>query len=219
MTILRNVSALLLALLITACSTSVEKPGAESEPTAPVLISPYQQNAKPVASEAKRYFADAREAMQAQQWQQAEQHLSWIMQHYPQYSGPVVNRAVVAEQLSQLELAEQYYRKALQVNAYNLTAYNRYAIFLRQQGRFNEAEKAYQKALAVWQHDADSHRNLGILYELYMGRLADAQQHYQQYLQLREQTPQPFVADKAYKQVQGWVIDIERRLQKQEQAG
>ena len=48
-------------------------------------------------------------------------------------------------------------------------------------GRFSEAEQSYTKALAVWQHDADTHRNLGILYELYMGRLLEAQQHYLQY--------------------------------------
>ncbi|MCR8922368.1 tetratricopeptide repeat protein [Dasania sp. GY-MA-18] len=219
---------LALLILLSACSSLTEQAGTSSEVSpganteqaaAQPLISPYQQQAKPAASEAKKVYAAAREAMAAEQWQQAEQHLQWIVAHYPEYSGPVLNLAIVAEQQGQPKQAEQYYRKAIQVNKNNLSAYNRYAIFLRQQGRFSDAENYYQKAIAVWQYDADSHRNLGILYELYMGRLADAKQHYQQYLQLREQAQPDFSPDKAYKQVQGWVIDVERRLQKQEAAG
>lgn len=217
---LQRYALVLTASYLAACSQVQEQPSVnESQSEANTqLVSPYQRAAQPAASDAKKRFNTAREAMKVRDWPEAKKHLNWLIEHYPSYSGPVLNMAVVYEQQGQLALAEQSYRKALRVNKLNLKAYNRYAIFLRQQGRFSEAEQSYAKALAVWQYDADTHRNVGILYELYMGRLPEAQQHYLQYLQLREQA-QSFNADKAYKQVKGWTMDVARRLKRQEQSG
>ena len=71
----------------------------------------------------------------------------------------------------------------------------------------------YLLALKVWPDGPETHRNIGILYELYMGRLRDAQQHYLQYLSLREK--QGYIGDDtSYRQVKGWSIDLSRRLKK-----
>ena len=49
----------------------------------------------------------------------------------------------------------------------------------------------------------EAYLNLGILYELYLGRLDDALQAYQKYQALSESADQ---------RVAGWVSDLERRL-------
>jgi Flp pilus assembly protein TadD len=85
----------------------------------------------------------------------------------------------------------------------NLDAYNQLAILQREQGRFNEAEANYQKALTIWPFHAESHRNIGILYDLYLGKNAEALAHFEAYQQLRGDGD---------KQVTGWIADLQRRL-------
>jgi tetratricopeptide (TPR) repeat protein len=80
--------------------------------------------------------------------------------------------------------------------------YNQYGVFLRQQGRFQEAEEVYMDALRVDDSYADSHRNIGILYDLYRGDSERALQHYYNYQQLVEENDRV---------VAGWIADLERR--------
>jgi len=219
---LNNASLLFVLSLLNACSLLSDKfvhsvnQQTVSKPTA---IMPNINQVRLVNDEVNNKFTAAHKAMQNKNWQKAERYLNWIIARYPDYSGPVLNLAIVYERRNSWALADINYRKALVLNKRNLTAYNSYAIFLRQQGRFNEAGQYYQKALAIWPNDAGTHRNLGILYELYMGRLAEAQQHYLKYLQLREQAAQVFIPDRPYKQVKGWTIDIVRRLERKERKG
>lgn len=222
----RLIAAVAAALLLSACQTATELPGGSSQSVdagdgAEVVppLDPYQQIQHAVAAEARQRFRRAGEYMQLQDWPAAVVELQWLTANYPDLSGPFLNLAMVYEQLTELELADENYRKALQANKLNLQAYNRYGLFLRRQGRFADAEQAYLKAIAIWQQDADSHRNLGILYELYMGRLSEALLQYQAYLQLLETGPEPEQGSEQaqnLRQARGWIIDLQRRLPAQE---
>src|SRR5690606_873070 len=101
------------------------------------------------------------------------------------------------------EKAAQAFTQAIAANANNLDAYNQLGILKREAGDFTGAEEQYQQALAIWPFHPASHRNLGILYDLYMGRGEEALRHYQAYQQL---LPEP---DKV---VNGWIVDLERRI-------
>ena len=163
------------------------------------LIDPAQS----VPGKAKQKFSRAIAAMKSGQWAQAEQGLLQLTQAYPKLSGPWLNLALTQQQLGNTEQAEQNFRQALAVNAGNLDAYNQYGIFLRQQGRFKAAEAQYRKALRKKPDHAATHINLGILYDLYMGRLNDALIHYRKYQQLAaSETPK----------IAGWIVDLERRI-------
>jgi tetratricopeptide (TPR) repeat protein len=96
------------------------------------------------------------------------------------------------------------YRKAEDIVDSNLelAVYNQQAISLRERGRFNEAEQLYLAALNVWELHPDSHRNLGILYDLYMGYPDRALQHFSRYQVLTG------AGDTA---VAGWIADLERQ--------
>ncbi len=172
---------------------------------APVIRSPnpYLSNQPSLPSIVKARFQSANEALAAGQWAQAEQDLQWLTAHYFELSGPWVNLALLYQQTGQLEKIEPAFKQAISANGQNIYAYNQYGIFLREQGRFSQAEVIYRQALAVWPDYADAHLNLAILYDLYMGKLEPALEHYQAYQSLQ---------DEPDRKINGWIIDTQRRI-------
>lgn len=176
----------------------------DGEAVTPRAPNPYLLDPPYVPAEARQRFVAAQAAMQEQQWAVAETDLLWLTQHYPQFSGPFLNLALVYQQLGKPSAVEAAFQQAIATNANNVQAYNEWGIYLRGEGRFEEAESAYRQALVVWPDSPATHLNLGILYDLYMGRLEEALTHYRRYQALQEE---------ADRRVQGWIVDTERRLQ------
>lgn len=79
---------------------------------------------------------------------------------------------------------------------------NQQAIAKRETGDFDGAMAKYQKALSLADDDAVTHRNLGILMELYLGEAVSALKHYRRYQELTGG------ADRA---VAGWIALLERQ--------
>lgn len=209
--------ALATLLILTGCATAPDsvpesQAGAEGVeplppsalPEGPVTPNPYTQQQVSVPPGARKDFARAQEAMRAENWPQAERILVPLTEKYPSLSGPQVNLGLVLWRQERLELAERSFNRALEINPSNLEAYNQLALLKRQQGEFEAAEKLYHQALDVWPFHAQSHKNLGILYDLYRGDWQKALLHYRAYQQLQE-SPDP--------QMNGWIIDLERRIE------
>lgn len=212
-------TALLLGIVLAlgGCATSGGKKPARSkapaevdvsatgETSAPIELIPNPYLAQPVKAPpaAETAFRNALVAMQSEDWQTAEQQLLDLSQKNPQLSGPLVNLGIVYWRQEKLAEAENYFKQALAVNPLNDDAYVQFGLFLREQGRFADAEQTYQKALEVWPHNAAAHRNLGILYDLYMGNFDAALKHYEMVLRLSAEPN---------KEVEGWIIDLKRRL-------
>ncbi|MEM9254716.1 MAG: tetratricopeptide repeat protein [Pseudomonadota bacterium] len=81
-------------------------------------------------------------------------------------------------------------------------SYNVEALKLRQQGHFEAAEQVWLASLVEFEPHPATHRNLGILYDLYRGDAARALRHYRRYLALTAEGD---------RRVAGWVADLERR--------
>ncbi|MDX1733141.1 MAG: tetratricopeptide repeat protein [Halioglobus sp.] len=79
---------------------------------------------------------------------------------------------------------------------------NEEALERRREGDFDGAEAAYQSALAVDEEQALTHRNLGILYDLYRGMPDKALHHYTRYQALQPANERV---------VAGWIADLQRR--------
>jgi Tfp pilus assembly protein PilF len=156
-----------------------------------------------VPAAAQSQFDSAVAAQREQHWDQAETQFKQLAEKYPQLSGPHLNLALLYAQTRKPELAESEFKRTLQINPNNIAAYNQYAIWLRTQNRMQEAEAIYRQALAHAPDNADTHLNLGILYDMYMGRLPQALEQYQRYLELNDDEKSP---------VKGWVVDLQRRL-------
>lgn len=199
----RYIEAALLGLLLAqlaACGSAARK--SEADSVAGIGGDPYLHQRPDMPASAQRAFDQAVAAMQQQQWQLAEQQFKTLASEHPEFSGPPLNLALLAARADRDDEAERYFQQAIAANGNNLTALNQYAIWLREQGRFSDAEANYKQALTRWPDHADSHRNLGILYDLYLGNGADALRHYQRYLELVGDMQTP---------VRGWVVELQRR--------
>ena len=73
----------------------------------------------------------------------------------------------------------------------------------RNLGRFGEAEAAYHAALTAAPDRTLTHRNLGVLLDLYLQRPADALPHFERYQALTGATD---------KQVAGWIAELKQRV-------
>ena len=172
-------------------------------PSGPVTPNPYTTDAPALSEEARNRFAVALASMERQEWEKARQELVAMTGDFPQLSGPWVNLALVHREQERVDEAETALRQALAVNPRNLTAYNQLALLKREAGDFEAAERWYQQALEVWPFHAQTHRNLGILYDLYRGEHQRALRHYRAFQQRQEQPD---------REVMGWIMDLERRI-------
>jgi Flp pilus assembly protein TadD len=92
---------------------------------------------------------------------------------------------------------------SIELNSKNPAAYHQKGIVLRQTGDFEGALEAYTKALSLAPDYALAHRNIGILYDLYLRQPAVALEHYRTYQRLTGASPDS--------EVSAWIVDLERR--------
>ena len=164
---------------------------------------PYLQNPPAVTDEASNQFSEAISLMREEKWDEASVILELVSDENPELSGPAYNRAVIAYTQNDLELALKWLNIALDRNAYNLDAKNLKANVFKKQSKFIEAEAEYKGIIALWGAYLPAYKNLGILYDLYMGKFKLAIEQYRLYESL---TPQED------KQVVGWIAVIARQL-------
>ena len=184
-------------------SVAVAATGASILPAGPVTPNPYLQNKTPVSRQVQQNFTDATRAMRNKHWAQAESLLQKVIGENSSLSGAHLNLGLVYRAQNENKRAEQAFNNAIAANHTNLDAYNQLAILQREQGNFAAAEANYKKALSLWPYHPESHKNIAILYDLYMGKSAEALPHYEAYLQL-------IGGDD--KQALSWIADLQRRL-------
>jgi tetratricopeptide (TPR) repeat protein len=174
-------------------------------PAGPATPNPYLQNSQKFSEQVEINFHDAVTSMQQKNWDHAEAVLKQLAEKNPKLSGVYLNLGIVYRNKGDLEKAIAEFNLAITANMRNVDAYNQLAVLKRESGDFNGAETLYQKALSIWPFYPEGHKNIAILYDLYLGKPELALSHYQAYQQL---LPAPD------KQVDSWVADLQRRLAK-----
>ena len=122
---------------------------------------------------------------------------------YPGFAGPLLNLGLIRARAGDAAGARALFERAASVCSHCGPVWNELGVLHAQQGRFVEAEEAYQRAIKVEPGFAAAYYNLGIIYELYIPRPELALQNYEQYLQLG--------ADDDGQDVQKWVAELRRR--------
>jgi tetratricopeptide (TPR) repeat protein len=148
-------------------------------------------------------FETAVALMREGRYSDAEVLLVGITATQPELAGPWINLGQVYVALEQPEEARRAFEAAAAANPYNCTAHNELGLLSRQNGDFEAAERHYLNCLERVPGNDAAHLNLGILYELYLGRLPEALANYRQYQALQSEEN---------RRVKGWVMDLERRL-------
>lgn len=184
---------------------AVTKPAIPSSvlPVGPVMPNPYSQNVQKYSEQVEVNFRIAVSSMQQKNWDHAESVLKQLAEKNPKLSGVYLNLGIVYRNKGDNQKAAAEFNRAINANMKNVDAYNQLAVLKREAGDFAAAESLYQKALAIWPFFPDGHKNIAILYDLYLGKPEQALPHYQAYQQL---LPAPD------KQVESWIADLQRRL-------
>lgn len=198
----RTLLPLFIAALLNACASGGGQAPADDQAAGPVP-NPYLADADSAPAEAREGMEIARRAFEAGELAAAEAELRKLTEDWPDLSGVWLNLGIVQNRSGDNAVAEQSLRRAIEVNDNNVFAWNQLAALLRDAGRFGEAEQSYLAALQRWPDYGDAHRNLGILYDLYLQQPQKALQHYRVAQQLREEPD---------RQLAGWIVDLERRL-------
>lgn len=202
----------LVALLVSGCATGASKraPAAATDEALEVeaierIANPYLVQSVEVPTAAVEQFRKAVVLMQGENWSQAQEVLQAMTQTYANLAGPWVNLGISHWRMEQFAEAAQAFAKAIAINPLHNDAYVQYGVMLREQGEFEQAETVYLQALEVWPHNLAALRNLGILYDLYMGKHEQALAQYELALRVM---PEPS------REMQGWIIDLKRRMAK-----
>lgn len=193
-----------LVVSLSACTSTGGSRQAEQTAEGGPSPNPYLVQSRRVPAAAREGMEIARRAYEAGDMAVAEEQLKKLTERWPELSGLWLNLGIVQSQSGDPEAAEASLRRAISVNDMNVFAWNQLAALLRSAGRFEEALQCYQEALARWPDYADAHRNLGILFDLYLHQPEKALEHYRAAQALHEEED---------KQLAGWIIDLERRLQ------
>lgn len=131
--------------------------------------------------------------------------LTSLSRAYPDYAGPLLNLAMVQARQGQDAEAVALFARAALVCARCAPVWNELGVQHRRQGRFNEAEQAYRKAIEAEPAYALPYYNLAVLYELYSQRPELALDYYQRYLDLGADA-------ESGPEVEKWVADLQRRV-------
>lgn len=134
---------------------------------------------------------------------EAEALLLQITDDQPELAGPWINLAQVYEAQARDDEALAALEQAVLANPGNCAARTELGVLLRRRGALDEAESHYLACLERQPDYPAAHLNLGILYDLYLGRWDLALEAYRRYQSL---------LDEPDKRVNGWVVDLERRL-------
>ncbi|GAA6183530.1 hypothetical protein [Aliiglaciecola sp. NS0011-25] len=178
----------------------------------------YLSGSTAVKASVKYQFDQALAAKQAGNLKQANQLLQRLISLEPTLSGPWVQLGDLKMQQfadtennheeqkkAYLVAAKADYETALGLNQHNYFAHNRLAKVFREMGEFELAEQHYQYAISSYPAYDNAYLNLGILYDLYLGKKQLALENYELYQALQ---------DKPKRQVRGWIADLQRQIAK-----
>lgn len=184
-------------------SSSASETGESSLVFAQLPSSRPDVKVKPQSAE---LFAQSLAALRAADYALAEYLLGKITKIQPELSGPWLNLGQVYLVGDRTDSARQAFEQAIEANPTNCAAYNQLGVLARQEGRLQEAEGSYLACIDRDPSFPQVYLNLGILYEVYLGKLPQALKAYREYQDLAA------VSGVEDARVKGWVIDLERRL-------
>ena len=189
------------ASLVAACATT-------SEPVRPPVNVQIQEEVGFTITEEARIGGDVRAEYEiALSYLQQGRHdegialLEQVAEAAPELSAPRIDLGVAQHRAGNLEAAEKHLLLALESNPEQPVAHNELGIIYRKTGRFAEARKSYESALAVYPGFHYARRNLAILCDLYLADLDCALQNYEAYMKTvpSDEEASMWIADLRYR--------------------
>jgi tetratricopeptide (TPR) repeat protein len=185
----------------TAPSTPAPPPAFRTGPQAPAQTAA----AAPATVSPKERYEQALEALKSNQFQAAETALLAATRDYANYSGPHTNLGIVYARTNRKAQARAAFERAVAIDKDNAIALNWLGVLAREAGSHAAAERYYRAALEADSGYAPAQLNLGILYDQYLKRPADALAAYRRYAAM---------TDDEDLRTAVWIAELEARLPK-----
>lgn len=173
----------LLALTLAACATPQKRDLPDrptAEPETPTASQPATPAAEPVKDPQTR-FDEALAALKAKKLKEAREGFASLAKDHPELAGPLTNLAILDAKANQRSAAIAGFSRAVVANPQNAIGWNWLGILYRESGKYDQAEQAYLRALAIKPGDPAVILNLGMLYDAYLKRPDDALTRYREY--------------------------------------
>lgn len=188
----RLLCTLMLGALLTACSqTTTEQTSAVSKVSTPVVtnhaepdLQDGQTPAAVLTGAQQQQFLQAKALLRSGEANAAIDIFASLAQQLPAAAGVWYNLALSQWQSGQIDSANRTLQHlAAQSPAYS-AGHNLAGVLARQQGQFLAAEQHFKLALNSDPDNAQAHKNLAFLYELYLAKPLQAHFHYKRYFAL-----------------------------------
>ena len=181
-------------LLLVACGGTPVKEsrleaaptGLEAAPTEAALAKESRRNIGKTGDDVTYVgeFEEVVAAFESDDLTQAKKLLTEVTTREPGHAKAWANLGMVLSRSASEDEAIAALEKAVSMNSQLAPAYNQLGVLYRRTGRLADAERAYEQALAADPDNPRTHRNIGVLYDVYLGRPADALRHYQRSMEL-----------------------------------
>ncbi len=190
---IKNLAPLMAAILMAGCSgmQQLDNRTAEADGTA-------------VSSSAQRDYQQVLDRLAVEDDAAATAKLENFIARYPDYPGAYTNLAIVYDRQERSGEALKALEIAVSIDQNFAPAHNQIGVIKRRDGDFAAAEKAWLAALAADPEYSFAWHNLGVLYDLYLGDLPNALEHYERY--------QLLTVNQEGQQVDRWIADLQRRI-------
>jgi tetratricopeptide (TPR) repeat protein len=194
---IKTILCALSASLVAACATT-------SEPVRPPVNVEIQEEVGFTITEEARIggYETALSYLQQGRHDEGIELLERVAEAAPELSAPRIDLGIAQHRAGDLEAAERNLLLALESNPEQPVAHNELGIIYRKTGRFLEARKSYEDALAVYPGFHFARRNLAILCDLYLADLDCALQNYEAYMKTVPSDEEASM----------WIADIRYRL-------
>jgi Flp pilus assembly protein TadD len=196
-------------ILLVALSASLLGACATTQPEAPPSRIEIQEEVGFTITEEARIGGDVRADYEtALSYLQQGRHdegielLEQVAAAAPELSAPRIDLGIARHRAGDLEAAESSLLLALESNPEQPVAHNELGIIYRRTGRFDEARKSYEAALAVYPGFHFARRNLAILCDLYLADPECALENYEAYMKTVPSDEEASM----------WIADIRYRL-------
>lgn len=168
------IKLLIIALLLSSCSSTNETASVSSSG-----LSPLEQS----DSERSRY-KKAITLLNRNKLDEAKEIFLEFKSERPELAGPHANLAVIALKNNEPEKALELVKLALTKNPKLPQALNLLAYLEQISGEIKSAEKHYKEAIENKDDYAIAHYNIALLYDVYLQDVESAIPHYERYLKL-----------------------------------
>lgn len=187
--------SLLLATMVAGCGTPPAKQTQQPAATPVEVVDPQV--------EIRRRFREALALKREGQLEEAERLFRELHEEAPTLSGPLANVCVIVYERDGPREAKPCFHKVLILDTSHADTLNYMGIIARHEGRFDDAESYFRRAVVARRDFQPAILNLAILLDLYQGRLKEALRLYEYYQSLQEEPGRP---------VSDWIFDLKNRM-------